>query len=167
MLCALESRGAGPRAAVDRHFRRHDRFGAGLRRGWPPCWASQRRAARWFSKPLQYAWMDEEVLLRLGSDGRARRPRPGRVGAAQGNLGRLSDRRLGRHLAAGAGQPLLRDGRGPPAPCHDRRSRAISLAEPHSAWPVRSAWPSGPRRSRRRAMPPSCSAVSRSSSRPA
>ena len=26
--------------------------------------------ARWLSKPLQYAWMDEEVLQRLGSDGR-------------------------------------------------------------------------------------------------
>jgi uroporphyrinogen decarboxylase len=25
---------------------------------------------RWFSKPLQYTWMDEEILLRLGSDGR-------------------------------------------------------------------------------------------------
>ncbi len=25
---------------------------------------------RWFSKPLQYTWMDEDVLVRLGSDGR-------------------------------------------------------------------------------------------------
>jgi uroporphyrinogen decarboxylase len=31
---------------------------------------------RWFSKPLQYAWMDEEVLLRLGSDGRPIAPGP-------------------------------------------------------------------------------------------
>jgi len=32
--------------------------------------------ARWFSKPLQYTWMDEEVLLRLGSDGRPIAPGP-------------------------------------------------------------------------------------------
>jgi uroporphyrinogen decarboxylase len=31
---------------------------------------------RWFSKPLQYTWMDEEVLLRLGSDARAITPGP-------------------------------------------------------------------------------------------
>jgi len=31
---------------------------------------------RWLSKPLQYTWMDEDVLLRLGSDGRAVAPGP-------------------------------------------------------------------------------------------
>ncbi len=31
---------------------------------------------RWFSKPLQYAWMDEEVLVRLGSDARPIAPGP-------------------------------------------------------------------------------------------
>jgi len=31
---------------------------------------------RWFSKPLQYTWMDEEVLVRLGSDARAVLPGP-------------------------------------------------------------------------------------------
>ncbi len=31
---------------------------------------------RWFSKPLQYTWMDEEVLVRLGSDGRTVAPGP-------------------------------------------------------------------------------------------
>jgi uroporphyrinogen decarboxylase len=31
---------------------------------------------RWFSKPLQYTWMDEEVMLRLGSDGRPIAPGP-------------------------------------------------------------------------------------------
>ena len=31
---------------------------------------------RWFSKPLQYTWMEEEVLLRLGSDARAIAPGP-------------------------------------------------------------------------------------------
>ena len=32
--------------------------------------------ARWLSRPLQYAWMDEEVLVRLGSDGRPVAPGP-------------------------------------------------------------------------------------------
>ena len=31
---------------------------------------------RWFSKPMQYTWMDEEVMVRLGSDGRAIVPGP-------------------------------------------------------------------------------------------
>lgn len=31
---------------------------------------------RWFSRPLQYVWMEEEVLDRLGSDGRALLPGP-------------------------------------------------------------------------------------------
>jgi len=31
---------------------------------------------RWLSRPLQYAWMDEEVLVRLGSDGRPVVPGP-------------------------------------------------------------------------------------------
>jgi uroporphyrinogen decarboxylase len=31
---------------------------------------------RWLSRPLQYAWMDEEVLVRLGSDGRPIAPGP-------------------------------------------------------------------------------------------
>jgi uroporphyrinogen decarboxylase len=31
---------------------------------------------RWYSKTFQYAWMDEEVLLRLGSDARAVLPGP-------------------------------------------------------------------------------------------
>jgi uroporphyrinogen decarboxylase len=31
---------------------------------------------RWFSKPLQYTWMDDDVMLRLGSDGRAIAPGP-------------------------------------------------------------------------------------------
>jgi uroporphyrinogen decarboxylase len=31
---------------------------------------------RWFSKAMQYTWMDEEVVLRLGSDGRAIVPGP-------------------------------------------------------------------------------------------
>jgi len=31
---------------------------------------------RWLSRPLQYTWMDEEVLVRLGSDGRAIAPGP-------------------------------------------------------------------------------------------
>lgn len=29
---------------------------------------------RWFSKPLQYVWMDDDILERLGSDGRAVMP---------------------------------------------------------------------------------------------
>jgi uroporphyrinogen decarboxylase len=36
----------------------------------------QGRPTRWFSKTFQYVWMDEEVLLRLGSDGRAVLPGP-------------------------------------------------------------------------------------------
>ena len=32
--------------------------------------------ARWLSRPLQYTWMDEEVLVRLGSDGRPVAPGP-------------------------------------------------------------------------------------------
>ncbi len=31
---------------------------------------------RWLSRPLQYTWMDEEVLVRLGSDGRTLGPGP-------------------------------------------------------------------------------------------
>jgi uroporphyrinogen decarboxylase len=31
---------------------------------------------RWISKPLQYAWLDEEILQRLGSDGRPMMPGP-------------------------------------------------------------------------------------------
>ena len=31
---------------------------------------------RWFSKPLQYTWMDDEILLRLQSDGRGIAPGP-------------------------------------------------------------------------------------------
>lgn len=31
---------------------------------------------RWISKPLQYAWLDEDVMLRLGSDGRPVAPGP-------------------------------------------------------------------------------------------
>jgi uroporphyrinogen decarboxylase len=31
---------------------------------------------RWLSRPLQYTWMDEEVLVRLGSDGRPLAPGP-------------------------------------------------------------------------------------------
>jgi uroporphyrinogen decarboxylase len=31
---------------------------------------------KWFSKPLQYVWMDEEVVLRLGSDARPIAPGP-------------------------------------------------------------------------------------------
>lgn len=34
------------------------------------------RPARWLSRPLQYTWMEEEVLVRLGSDGRAIAPGP-------------------------------------------------------------------------------------------
>ena len=36
--------------------------------------------ARWLSKPLQYTWMDEEVLVRLGSDGRPLAPGPAEFG---------------------------------------------------------------------------------------
>jgi uroporphyrinogen decarboxylase len=36
-------------------------------RGGPP---------RWLSRPLQYTWMDEDVLVRLGSDGRPLAPGP-------------------------------------------------------------------------------------------
>jgi uroporphyrinogen decarboxylase len=35
-----------------------------------------RQPTRWFSKPLQYTWMDDEVLLRLESDGRGIAPGP-------------------------------------------------------------------------------------------
>lgn len=35
-----------------------------------------KRPTRWLSKPLQYVWMDDDVLERLGSDGRAMTPGP-------------------------------------------------------------------------------------------
>lgn len=33
--------------------------------GWPP---------RWISRPLQYAWFEEDIMARLGSDGRPMMP---------------------------------------------------------------------------------------------
>lgn len=40
------------------------------------CLGIQGGSPRWYSKTFQYVWMDEEVLLRLGSDGRAVLPGP-------------------------------------------------------------------------------------------
>ena len=39
-------------------------------------WGIEGEPARWFSKQFQYAWLDEETLLRLGSDARPVAPGP-------------------------------------------------------------------------------------------
>ena len=120
---------------------------------------------RWFSKAMQYTWMDEEVLVRLGSDGRAIVPGPAESVLAK----EVSDD----HIIDAWGTPWRRAPDSiyfeiagfPLRNATHRRPGEVSLAQPDAACRVSSAWPSRPRRFRRRAMRPSWWRASPSSSR--
>ena len=64
---------------------------------------------RLLSRTFQYTWLDEEVMEKLGSDARPVMPAP-RLGAAPRHLPGRHGGRLGRHVAAAAGDRVLRGG---------------------------------------------------------